>query len=153
MALLSLRLSAPNSYPRPAPPVLSPHTPWLSMSQGYLTLTLTLTLTRGYLSPLHGSPHPKAFTPAILAPRPQCSRPRPRGSPCPKAKPNPNPNPRISIPIPMLSPPRGSLYPIAILTTRLSTPHGSPSTPNSYPRPRPRCSHPTPRGSPCPRAT
>ncbi len=43
MALLTLRLSPPNRYLRPTPPVLSPHNPWLSVSHGYLTLTLTLT--------------------------------------------------------------------------------------------------------------
>ena len=39
MALLTLRLSTPNSYPRPTLSVLAPHTPWFSVSQSDLTFT------------------------------------------------------------------------------------------------------------------
>ena len=120
MALLTLSLSPPNSYPRPTPPVLSPHTPWLSVSQGYLTLNLTLTLTRGYLSPLHGSLYPNAL-PTYSYPHPTA----PMRSSHPKALTS------------CLSPPQGSPRSSALPTPRLSSLHGSPH-PTAILAPRPR---------------
>ena len=159
MTLLTLQLSPSNSHPRPTPPVLSPHTLWLSVSQGYLTLTLTL--TRGDLSPPHSYPHPKALptqqlssphAPSALTPHPVALVPR-----LPNPNPNPNPNPRRSIPTTWLSSLLGSPtqqlssphapgaltpHPVALRVSKLPNPN--PNT-NPNPDPNPMRSIPTTR--------
>jgi len=135
---LPLVLSPPQAYPHPVvlrvlmlsntKPNLNPNSnpnpnPRMSIPSTWLSLP-------------YGSPNPTV----ILALRPRCSHPVALRVPkLPNPNPNPNynsnPNPRISVPTTWLSSPYGSPSPTVILATR------------------PRCSHPTTRGSPCPVAT